>query len=129
MNNYIDLKDLWNKQETTVPDTNELLGKLKTFKKNNFYKLIFANITLLFTSAFIGFVWYFYQPEMITTKIGIILAIMAMALYLFVYNKMIPLLIHDSYDMNGFQYLQQLLKLKEKQLFLQKTISTEPGGK
>ena len=86
MNNNIDLKELWNKQETTIPDTNELFVKLKTFKKNNLYKLVFANIILLFTSAFIGFVWYYFQPELITTKVGIILAILAMALYLLVYN-------------------------------------------
>jgi sterol desaturase/sphingolipid hydroxylase (fatty acid hydroxylase superfamily) len=59
---------------------------------------------------------------MITTKIGIVLAILAMALYLFIYNQIIPLLVHTEYDMNSNQYLQQLIKLKEKQFFLQTTV-------
>ncbi|MHB1688724.1 MAG: hypothetical protein ACYCVH_15330 [Ignavibacteriaceae bacterium] len=121
-NNNIDLKELWGKQETTIPDTKELFEKTKKFKKNNLRKLIIANILLLLTSAFIVFIWYYYQPEMITTKIGIVLTILAMVLYLFVYNQMIPLLVKVDYDINSSQYLQQLLKFKEKQLFLQNTM-------
>lgn len=122
MKNNIDLKELWNKQGGTAPDAKELFDKIKRLKRNNLYALIATNIALLLTCAFIGFVWYYFQPEMITTKIGIVLAIIAMALYLFVYNQMIPLLVHVGYDMNNNQCLQQLLKLKEKQLFLQTTI-------
>jgi len=122
MNNTIDLKELWKKQETAIPDTKELYDKIKTFKKNNLYKLIITNIALLLTSAFVGFVWYYFQPEMITTKIGIVLVILAMALYLFVYNKMIPLFVDVGYELNSRQCLLQLLKLKENQFFLQSTI-------
>jgi len=122
MKNNIDLKELWNKQKTTTPDAKELFDKIKRLKKNNLYALIATNVALLLTCAFIGFVWYYFQPEMITTKIGIVLAIIAMVLYLFAYNRMIPLLVHVGFDMNNNQCLQQLLKLKEKQLFLQTTI-------
>jgi Flp pilus assembly protein TadB len=122
MKNKIDLKELWNKQEATTPDTKELFDKIKRLKRNNLYALIATNVALLLTCAFIGFVWYYFQPEMITTKIGIVLAIVAMVLYLFAYNRMIPLLVHVGFDMNNNQCLQQLLKLKEKQLFLQTTI-------
>lgn len=122
MKNTIDLKELWKKQETAIPDTKELFAKIRAFKKNNLYQLIITNIALLLTSVFIGFVWYYFRPEMLTTKIGVVLAIMAMALYLFVYNRMLPLFVDVGYEMNSHQYLQQLLKLKEKQLFLQSTI-------
>jgi Flp pilus assembly protein TadB len=122
MKNKIDLKELWNKQEATTPDAKELFDKIKRLKRNNLFALIATNVALLLTCSFIGFVWYYFQPEMITTKIGIVLAIIAMVLYLFAYNRMIPLLVHVGYEMNNNQCLQQLLKLKEKQLFLQTTI-------
>ncbi|MEJ7677210.1 MAG: hypothetical protein WKG06_04920 [Segetibacter sp.] len=122
MNNNIDLKELWHKQQPEIPGTKELFEKANAFKKKNLRKLIIANIVLLLTSAFIVFIWYYYEPKMITTKIGIILSILGMFLYLFVYNQIIPLLMDVGYEKNSSQYLQQLLKLKEKQLFLDNII-------
>ncbi len=122
MSNNIDLKELWNKQEIKIPETKELFEKAANFKKKNIYKIIFINIALLMTSAFIISIWYYFQPESVTTKIGIVFIILAMVLYLIVYNRMIPLLLNVGYDLNSNQYLQQLLKLKEKQRFLQNTI-------
>ena len=122
MSNDIDLRELWNKQETTIPNVKELFEKIRNFKRSKLRKLIIANILLLSTSAFMVFIWYYYQPEMTTTKIGIVLTILAMVLYLYVYNQMIPTLVKVDFDMSSSQYLQQLLKLREKQVFLQNTM-------
>ncbi len=122
MKNTINLKELWKKRETAIPGTKELFDKINTFKRKNLYALILTNLALFFTSVFICFIWYYFQPEMITTKIGIVLAVLSMALYLFVYNRIIPLLVQVGYDMNSSQCLQQLLKFKGKQLFLQNIV-------
>jgi hypothetical protein len=122
MNNNIDLKELWHKQQPDIPDTKELFEKANVFRKKNLRKLINANIVLLLNAAFIVWIWYYYKPQMLTTKIGIILIILGMVLYLVVYNKILPLLINVDYEKNSSQYLQQLLKLKEKQLFLDNII-------
>lgn len=122
MNTNIDLKNLWNMQEAAIPDTKELFEKTNEFKKKSFRKLLLANITLLLTTAFILFIWYYYKPELITSKIGTVVIILAMFLYLFVYNQMATFLKSNNYEMDTLHYLQQLLKLKEKQLFLQTTI-------
>lgn len=122
MNTNIDLKNLWNMQEVAIPDTKELFDKTNEFKKKSFRKLLLANITLLLTTAFILFIWYHYKPELITSKIGIVCIIFAMFLYLFVYNQMATFLKSNNYEMDTLHYLQQLLKLKAKQLFLQTTI-------
>ncbi|QBN18993.1 hypothetical protein [Flavobacterium nackdongense] len=122
MNTNIDFKELWNKQKMDIPDPKELFEKTKEFKKKSFRKLLLANITLLFTTAFLLFIWYYYKPEFITSKIGIVCIILAMFLYLFVYNKMATFLKSNNYEMDTSQHLQQLLKLKEKERFLQTTI-------
>jgi hypothetical protein len=122
MKNNIDLKELWDKQELSIPDTKELFKNIRVFKRKKLYALITTNVALFLTCVFISYVWYAFQPEMITTKIGIVLAILAMALYLFIYNQIIPLLVRTEYDMNSNQYLQQLIKLKEKQFLLQTTV-------
>ena len=122
MNNNIDIKDLWNKQEFDVPDIHELFKKARELKKSNLIRLLITNVLLILTVAFVVFIWYYYQPEMLTTKLGIILVVLAMVLYLFAYNQMIPILVKVDFNMSNRQYLQQLLKLKEQQSFLQKTI-------
>jgi predicted permease len=122
MNTNIDFKNLWNKQEMAIPDTKELFEKTNEFKKKSFRKLLLANVTLLLTTAFILFIWYHYKPEFITSKIGIVCILLAMFLYLFVYNQMATFLKSNNYEMDTTHYLQELLRLKEKQLFLQSTI-------
>ncbi|MCB0728461.1 MAG: hypothetical protein KDD00_13430 [Ignavibacteriae bacterium] len=118
----INLKELWNEQSTVIPDHKEILKKADKFRKKGLRKLILTNILLIITSAFIGFIWYYYQPEMITTKIGIVLVILAMIIFLIYYNLMIPELKKSDYSLSSTEYLQKILKLKEKQKFLQTTM-------
>ena len=122
MNHSIDLKELWSQQHSMIPDTKELFEKTKMFKRSNLRRLILTNAVLIFTSAFIIYVWYYYKPRMMTTTIGIILSVLAMVLYLFAYNKTIPLLLEVNYDLDSRQYLQRLVLFKEKQRFLQTTM-------
>lgn len=122
MSTNIDLKNLWNMQEMDIPDTKELFEKTNEYKKKSFRKLLLANVTLLLNTACLLFIWYHYKPEFITSKIGIVCILLAMFLFLFVYNQMATFLKSNNYEMDTLHYLQQLLKLKEKQRFLQTTI-------
>lgn len=122
MADKVDLKELWAKQQAEKPDVDMLFKRIGRFKKKHLIKLVKANLLLIVTVLFNGFVWFYFQPQMLTTKIGICLVIIGIAVFLFVYNKMIPLLWNSGYEMNSRQYLQQLIKLKEKRLFLQNTI-------
>ena len=115
----IDIKKLWNKQSLEIPETKTILKKADGFRRKSLKRLLYTNILLLLTSAFIGFIWYYYQPEMVTTKIGITVMILAMIIYLAVYNLMIPLLTKTDYAVSNSEYLNRLLKIKEKQRFLQ----------
>ena len=119
MNSNIDLKELWTKQETGIPDTKDLFKRVASFKRTHLKQLVYANILLLLVAIFIVLIWYYFQPEYITTKSGIVLIILAILAYLFSYNQSIPLLLKSSYEMSSADYLQQLLSLKRKQQFLQ----------
>lgn len=120
MNSNIDFKSLWLKQEVIIPDSKGLLKKANSYKKNNLYKLLFASIVLLFTAAFIIGIWYNYNAKFITTKIGIITVIMALFLPGLYFMSMFPILVKKGIEIK--EYLNQLIKLKEKQLFLHSTI-------
>ena len=122
MDNNIDFKDLWKQQAVSPPNIEELLSKLKYFKRVSLRKLVITNVLLIATSAFIIFIWYFYQPEFISTKIGIILTISAMLMYLFVYNKLVGFYKTIDGTKSNSEYLQKLISIKTKQHFLQSTM-------
>jgi dolichyl-phosphate-mannose--protein O-mannosyl transferase len=122
MSSNIDFKALWQQQPVSQPDMKDLMTRLHRFKQSNIRRLIKTNVLLIATSLFIGFVWYYYQPQFITTKMGIVITILAMVIFLFVYNKMFSLFnkIDDTSDNN--HYLQNLIVIKGRQRFLQHTM-------
>ncbi|WP_264531498.1 hypothetical protein [Flavobacterium sp. N502540] len=121
-NNNIDFKDLWKKQSVSQPDMKDLLGRLKEFKAAGLRHLWITNILLLATTAFIAFVWYYYQPEFISTKIGIVLVIIAMIMYVGVYNGLLVGYKNIDTTQSNQEYLQRLILIRKKQQFMQSTI-------
>ena len=122
MNDSTDLKALWRRQESVMPDIESVFEKAKQYKKKNLIKLLATNLLLLATSVFIGCIWYFCQPQMLTTKIGISLVILAMAIYMVVYNQMLPLLLNAGDTNDTSHYLKNLFKIKAQQKFLLTTM-------
>lgn len=118
----IDFKGFWNNQKIETSDTKKLIKKAIQFKRKALINLIAANVIALATSIAIGFVWYYFQPEFLSTKIGIILCIMAMLIYIAFYNTLVPLLLKKNLELSAKEQLQQLLTLKEKQRFQQTTL-------
>jgi len=121
-NNNIDFKDLWKKQTISQPDIEDLLTRLKQFKKTSLRILWITNIVLFATCVFIVFIWYYYQPQFISTKIGIVLTIVAMVTYLVVYNRLLSTFKNIDEAQTNQQYLQKLIFIKRKQQFLQSRI-------
>ena len=121
-NNNIDFKDLWKKQTVSQPNIEDLMARLKQFKKASLRSLLKTNILLFATSAFILFVWYYYQPQFISTKIGIVLAIVAMVMYVSVYNGLLNIYKDIDATQTNQEYLQKLILIKRKQQFMQSTI-------
>ncbi|GEJ45212.1 MULTISPECIES: hypothetical protein [unclassified Chryseobacterium] len=122
MDTNIDFKNIWKQQTSNKPNMEELLGKLKKFRNQNLRRLVFANIGLIATSLLILFIWYRYQPEMITTKIGIVLVVLGMVIFLLAYNKMFMVFYKIDQTQSNNEYLQSLYVVKNKQKFMQTTI-------
>lgn len=119
MDNNIDFKDLWKQQVVNSPNIEELLAKLKHFKKTSLRRLILTNAMLIATCVLILLIWYYYQPQFLSTKIGIVLNVAIMAIYLLVYNRLFDAYKElDNTDSNA-AYLQKLIAIKTKQKFLQ----------
>jgi len=120
--NNINFNELWAGQKTSEPNAEDLFLKINRFKKATIKKLLFTNIMLAATTAFIIFVWVHYQPEFLSTKIGIVLTILAMMLYILVYNKSYSLLKNADAAQSNSEHLKNLLSLKARQQFMQTTM-------
>jgi hypothetical protein len=119
MNNDTELNELWSKQTTKLPQMDELLLKCAQIKNKNLTKLIVVNILMFATIAFIIFIWLYFEPKLITTKIGIVLTLLGIIVYLFVYNQLIPYLRKINENQSNSEFLKAVIKLKEQQKFLQ----------
>ncbi|MDL5512122.1 hypothetical protein QSE00_09880 [Arenibacter sp. M-2] len=119
MDNNVNLDELWANQKTNPPKIEELFLKLDKIKRKNITKLIIVNILMIATIAFIIFIWLYFEPKLITTKIGIILTIAGITIYMFVYNQLIPSLRETTQYQSNSEFLKSVIKLKERQKFLQ----------
>lgn len=122
MDTNIDFKNIWKQQTSKKPDLEDLLGKLKKFRHENLRKIIIMNVLLIATSLGIAFIWYQFQPQLMTTKAGIILVILAMVIFLLAYNKMFIVFYTLDHTQSNSQYLQSLYTVKNKQKFMQTTM-------
>jgi hypothetical protein len=123
MSTEMDFKSLWNKEGTSdIPDTKELLEKAGNLKKITRRKLIRLNLLLLATAVFIIYIGFNIDNEKLTTKIGIALIAVAIVSYLAVYNQLMPLLFKSDMEMSSHEYLNQMIRIKRKQDFLNKVM-------
>ncbi|UHO38847.1 hypothetical protein H5J24_01260 [Chryseobacterium capnotolerans] len=122
MNANIDFKNIWKQQTSPKPNIEELLNRLKKFKNENLRKLILTNLLLIATSLCIAFIWYRYQPQLISTKIGIVLVILAMVIFLLAYNRLLMVFYKIDNTQSNSEYLNNLYLVKNKQKFMQTTM-------
>jgi uncharacterized membrane protein len=121
-NDSFDFKSLWQQQKTAAPDMGALLLRVKAFKRKNLRRLLLANLALLGTTVAIIAIWYYAQPRLISTKIGMVLVIVAMLIFLLAYNRQLGLVQGADPQLSGKDYLNSLLRLREKQKFMQTTM-------
>jgi Flp pilus assembly protein TadB len=122
MDSNIDFKNIWQQQKVSEPNMAELLHKLKKYKHTGLRKLLLSNLILLATSVIILMIWYQFEPQFLTTKIGIVLVLLAMVIFLFSYNKQLPIYRKIDQTKSNQDYLSSLKMLKQKQKHLQTSI-------
>ncbi|MFZ1784878.1 MAG: hypothetical protein WAU23_06710 [Ferruginibacter sp.] len=122
MDNKINFKDLWAKQTSIEPNPGDLLLQISKMKRSNLRKLIITNLMLVTVSAFIILIWIYYQPQLVSTKVGILLIILSMTIFLFAYNRSYTLFKEDINSKSNTDYLKELLAIKSKQQFMHTTM-------
>lgn len=119
MEEFDNLKNIWNQQKVPHQEYETFLNKAKSYAKQEKLKIYKANILLVGTCIIIAAIWWFYQPQYISTKIGIVIAILTMLIYLFYFNEAYRLIFQPSEEIESKQFLEKLRHFKKKQQVLQ----------
>jgi len=123
MSTEMDFKALWNKQSTSdMPDTKTLFSNADQLKKKTRNKLLKLNLVLLVTTAIMIYMWFNIDNEHLTTRIGLILIVLAIVSYLAVSNQILPMLFKSDFEMSTQEYLNQLIRIKRKEDFLNRVM-------
>lgn len=124
MENNINLKELWEKQAVPTADWADVLRKINRFKKSRIQKTINIIIILVLTIALASFVWIYFVPQLITTKIGIILSVSSMGIAtIFNYKLILLYKMIDERETNS-NYLNNLLTIRKTENFMQTKVLT-----
>ncbi len=118
MSTNIDFKTLWSRGKAIMPDVNEIFAKANNLNRKTRRKIWRENIVLSLTAIFIIWVWWYYQPQFVTTKIGIVMVVLAIVSFLAVNNQQFPLLADADIETDSRQYLARMIRVKQKQEFL-----------
>jgi len=123
MSTEVDFKALWNKEEAKdMPDTKELLKKADRIRKLTRFKLVAQSLLLLATVAILLFAGFRIDHAQVTTMIGLVLMIIAIVSYLAVANQILPMLFKSDMEGSSQEYLNQLIRIKRKNEFINKVM-------
>lgn len=112
MKTDLDLKELWNKQDVPMADVTVILGLIKKYKRTGFRKMVFLNSVLMITILVLLLIWISYNPQLIITKIGIVLGICSIFFVVISTSKLIPLYKKSDTMLSNSDYLTNLIEIK-----------------
>ncbi len=121
MQNFDDIKNLWQKtEEKNLPDATEILLQVQKSRKKMLLKTIAGGLILCFTFVFIALLAWHYQFQQWTTRIGIILTLIAIIMGVIFNSKLVQLLLKQSdLTLSNTDYLQQLIRFRTTQRLIQ----------
>lgn len=110
---------LWKKQAVPAANPAEIRKRIGAFRRDALWKAFFLNAVLVLTVAFLIFVWVYFQPRLLVTKIGILVGILPIVMVVLSHRKLVSLYRALDAGLPNTDYLDHLLKLKEQEHFLQ----------
>lgn len=112
MSNDFNIKNLWQQQHPPPPVIETVLQRAHRFKRRQIVQAVLSNLLFLGTSIFIGWIVWFYEPELWTTKVGVALVLLAMMLVIGFQTYLLPLLLQEHNHLDNKAYLKWLQQVE-----------------
>lgn len=122
MKSNTQLNELWNAQETIIPDEKIIIEKATQLKRKIKLHASLGILSLILTIGIISWVWLSVDFTMLSTKIGI--SCVVLAIILSVLNAMRTLLSpsHNQEVSSTKDHLEQMLIVQDQQRFTQTAV-------
>ncbi|AZB28684.1 hypothetical protein [Chryseobacterium balustinum] len=115
----INFQDIWNKKSADIPDIQEIKSSADKYKKRQLRFTICHILSLSVTAAMIIFIWNVIDFKTFTTSLGIVLILIALAMYIYLVSENITVIRKINPSISNQEYLASLKKLQHQQLYMQ----------
>jgi len=116
--NY-NFQDIWNNKKTEVPNVQEIKSKAEKYRKKQIINDIRLIACLSLTFIFITGIWIFLDVQLFSTRFGIMLILLSLAIYVYLFWQKMNILRQINPSTNNQDYLKAVKLLEKKQLFMQ----------
>lgn len=115
----INFQDIWNKKNADIPNIQEIKSSADKYKKKQLNNTVCHILSLSATAVMIIFIWNIIDFKMFTTSLGIMLILIALAMYIYLVSENINVIRKINPSISNQEYLASLKKLQHQQLYMQ----------
>lgn len=112
------LNEIWKSNKVAQPNIATIIHKAKKYRINELIKTTVVLIIFFVTTLFMYLLWTKVNFDLKTTKIGLTIMLGSICLFSIVYATNGLVLYKLDKALPNTSYLNQLIKIKEKQLFI-----------
>jgi hypothetical protein len=122
MSSFNDIKDMWRKQEVSVPPAQEMISLARRSSTKMARKTVLVIIALTATVAFLAWIMFYYEFRYPTTKLGTALVILAVTAAIIIHSQLLGIIRKSASSAeNSKEYLNHLIRYRSKSQFIQTT--------
>lgn len=116
--NY-NFQEIWNKKNTDIPNIKEIKAKSEKYRKKQVFTNIVLIILLLSGVVMITGIWIFIDISFFSTRLGIMLILIAILIYTFLVYKNINILQKINTSTTNQEYIMAIKKAEQQQIYMQ----------
>jgi hypothetical protein len=116
--NY-NFQDIWKQKETSTPDSQSIIKKANSYKRKQLLIDIRMLACMLLTAIGIIVIWNLIDFQLFTTRLGIILILIAIGMYAYLFSQNISVIRKINPSTSNQEYLSAIKKLEKQQSYMQ----------
>lgn len=116
--NY-NFQDIWKQKETSAPDSQSIIKKANSYKRKQLLIDIRMLACMILTAIGIIVIWNLIDFQLFTTRLGIILILIALGMYAYLFSQNISVIRKINPSTSNQKYLSAIKKLENQQSYMQ----------
>ena len=124
MDNFDELKNIWQQMPAqSLPSVQEINQRARAYQRSTRRKYVISILYMVVTLVVIASIGYFIEPVYVTTRIGVVIIIIAIVLTIVSQSQLLSILSRrESVELDSRHYLQQLIEYRKRTQRVQTTI-------